>query len=73
MLFSVMVRTSLSHTFHCRVYLLVESLQVNMKPSFSLTFFLTERMQNLVYLIKSRSMGQTCCINSLQSKEFKSV
>ena len=27
---------------------LVESLQVKLKPSFQLTFFLTERMQNLV-------------------------
>ena len=46
-----MDKTSLSHTFF-GVYVLVESLQVELKPLFYLTFFLTERMQNLLYLKK---------------------
>ena len=56
------------------VYLLVESLQVKLKPSFYLTFFLKERMQNHVYLKKKNKLtGQTICMNSLHCKEVKLV
>ena len=37
----------------------VESLQVKLRPSIRLTFFLTERMQNLVRYQKTKSTKTT--------------
>ena len=53
-IFSVMVKTSLAIP-STGVDVLVESLQVKMKPSFSVNIFLRGRMQNLVYLKEKRS------------------
>ena len=55
------------------VDVLVESLQVELKPYFSLTFFLTEQGQNLVPLKKNKATGQTSCIHSLHCEEVNSV
>ena len=63
MFFSVIVKTSIGHTFHWSGRIWPASLRVELKP-FQVEIFLTKPMQNVVYLKRkkkqqSRTVGKT--------------